>query len=164
MLLVGNQRGYILSILSHYMQELKSFANKNMCKRRQFSCSYRTKIINAYIVYYLYDWPEVSFRNFTLKNYLFRATNIIKNNDKEKYVYSGYGTAYDAKGKWSFGNDYARNIVIFGVVNSSSSHADNPKNDLIILGNGPTFGINGRFDTSEKKLILILVKQWQNFP
>ena len=31
---------------------------------------------------------------------------------------------FDGKGERSFGNDYARNIIIFGVCNSSSSHAD----------------------------------------
>ena len=32
----------------------------------------------------------------------------------------------DGKGEWSFGNDYARN-VIFGVDNSSSCQTDNQK-------------------------------------
>ena len=39
------------------------------------------------------------------KNCLFGATSIVKNNDKEKYVYSCYGIAFDGKGKQSFGND-----------------------------------------------------------
>ena len=30
-------------------------------------------------------------RNFILKNILFGATNIVKNSEIEKYVYSGYG-------------------------------------------------------------------------
>ena len=51
-------------------------------------------------------------------------TDIVKNSDKEKYVYSGYGIAFDGEIEWSFDNDYARNIIIFGVDNSSSSHAD----------------------------------------
>ena len=33
----------------------------------------------------------------------------------------------DGKGEWSFGNDYARNVVIFGVDNSSSCQTDNQK-------------------------------------
>ena len=28
---------------------------------------------------------------------------------------------------WSFGNGFARNIVIFGVANASSSHTNNQK-------------------------------------
>ena len=55
------------------------------------------------------------------------STNIIKNSDKEKYVYSGYGIAFDRKGFCSFGNYYARNVIIFDVDSSSSSHTDNQK-------------------------------------
>ena len=56
-----------------------------------------------------------------LKHYLLLgATSIVKNSDKGKYVYSGYGMAFDGKGEWSFGNDYARNFIIFGIDNSSS--------------------------------------------
>ena len=47
---------------------------------------------------------------------------MVKN--KEKYVYSGYGIAFDGEGKWSFGNGFARNFIIFGIDNSSSSHTD----------------------------------------
>ena len=50
-----------------------------------------------------------------------------------------------------FGNESTKNVIIFWVDNSSSSHTDNLKNDFIILGEGPTFGINGSFGASEKK-------------
>ena len=53
-------------------------------------------------------------RNFILKNILFGATNIVKNSEIEKYVYSGYGIVFDGKNKWSFDNDYATNIIVFG--------------------------------------------------
>ena len=53
--------------------------------------------------------------------------------------------------EWSFGNDYTRNVIIFGVDNSSSSHADNLKNNFLILGEGDTFGINGIFGVPLKK-------------
>ena len=36
-------------------------------------------------------------RNFTIKNCLFGATNVVKNNDKDKWAYSGYGIAFDGK-------------------------------------------------------------------
>ena len=93
----------------------------------------------------------------------FWATNIVKNCDKEKFVYGSYAIAFDGKGEWSFGNDTTRNIIIFGVNNSSSSHTDNIINDFLTLGEGPTFGIKGRFGASEKDLMLILVKQRQSF-
>ena len=55
-------------------------------------------------------------------------TNIAKNSDKSKYVYSGYEIAFDGIGSWSFGNDIATNVIIFGVNNSSSSHTNYRKN------------------------------------
>ena len=82
---------------------------------------------------------------------MFDATTIIKNNDKEKYVCSVLGTVFDGKGEWSFGYDYARNVVIFGFGNSSSSHIDNLKNDFLIFDEGDAFGINGGFGAPEKK-------------
>ena len=36
---------------------------------------------------------------------------------------SGYGIAFDGKGRFNFGNDFARNVIILDVDNSSSSHA-----------------------------------------
>ena len=51
----------------------------------------------------------------------------------------------------SFGSNYARNVVIFGVDNSTLSHSDNRKNHFLILGEGNTFGINGSFGAPEKR-------------
>ena len=61
---------------------------------------------------------------------------MVKNNDKEKCVYSGYRIAFDGKGEWSFDNDFSRNVAIFGVDNSSSSHTDNCKNKFLVLREG----------------------------
>ena len=68
-------------------------------------------------------------------------------------MYSGHGIVFDEKGQWNFGNDSARNVVMFGVDNSSSSHTDNRKNDILVFSEGDTFGINGSFGAPEKKLI-----------
>ena len=78
-------------------------------------------------------------------------------------MYSGYGITFGSLRSWSFNSETARNVMIFGVDNSSSSHADNHKNNFLILGEGPTFEINGSFGSSEKSLVLILVNQPQNF-
>ena len=48
---------------------------------------------------------------------------MIKNSDKEKHVYRGYGITFDSVGSRSFDNDTAINILVFGVHNSSKSHA-----------------------------------------
>ena len=65
------------------------------------------KIANAYIAYCL----DKLLNNSTLKNCLFGSTNIIRS----KYVYSGYGIAFDGAGSWNFGNNFARNFVIFDI-------------------------------------------------
>ena len=53
---------------------------------------------------------------------------------------SGYGKTFDSAGLWSFDNDFAENIMIFGVDNSSSSHYGKRKNNVLILGEGPNYG------------------------
>ena len=67
------------------------------------------------------------------------AINILKNSDKEKWVSSGYGIAFDGASYWDFSNGDARNVVLFGVNNSSLSNADNCKNNFLVLGEGPTY-------------------------
>ena len=47
-------------------------------------------------------------------------------------MYSSYGIWFDGKGSWSLNNDSAANFVIFGVDNTSTSHADNQKNEFLV--------------------------------
>ena len=82
---------------------------------------------------------------------MFGVTNIVKNSDKDKWVYSGYGIAFDGEDWSSFGNYTARYVIISGVNNSSSSYVDNLKKKFLIADKGPTFGINGRFGSVEEK-------------
>ena len=49
----------------------------------------------------------------------------------------------------NFNNDTAIDVIIFGVVNSSSCHR---KNNFLMLNKRPPFGINQSFGTPEKKL------------
>ena len=52
----------------------------------------------------------------------------------------------------SFDNDFARNVIIFDVDDSLSSHSANRKNNFLLLGKGPIYGINGSFGSPEKKV------------
>ena len=36
-------------------------------------------------------------------------------------MYSGYGIAFGKLGSWSFGNEFTRNVILFGVDNHNSS-------------------------------------------
>ena len=116
-----------------------------------------------YIVHDLNTWSRNPSNNFKFQNCLFGATNTVENNDQEKYVCSGYIITFDSAGSWSFDNGIAKTVIIFCVENSSSSHANNRENNFLILGEGPTFGINGTCGLPEKKATLILLKQIQRF-
>ena len=83
---------------------------------------------------------------------------MVKNSDKEKYVYSGYGIILYSTVSWGFDNDTVRNVSTFGVDNSSSSHSGNCKNDVLILGEGSTYVINGSFESPEKKFNIDFTK------
>ena len=78
-------------------------------------------------------------------------------------MFSGYGIAFDGRDWWSFGNGTARNVIIFGIDNSSSSNVGNLKNNFLILGLGPTFGINESFGSLEKKISINFTKKILNF-
>ena len=58
--------------------------------------NYLTKIVNVYIVYDLSSWPRNPTNNLKFKNFFFGAPNIVKNSDKEKYVYSGYVITFNS--------------------------------------------------------------------
>ena len=88
---------------------------------------------------------------------------MIKNSDKEKYVYSGYRITFDSAGSWSFDNDLARDVIVFGTDNSSTSHSDNFKNNFLILVEVPTYGINGRFESPEKNININFAKANSKF-
>ena len=86
-------------------------------------------------------------------------TNIVKDSNKKNYVYSAYETVFDGKDSWSFGNGFARNVVIFSVDNSLSSHTNNQKNDFLVLGgnhDAPEKNFSINFSKAETKFDLSL--------
>ena len=56
---------------------------------------YASEIVNVYIVYDLDAWPRNASNNFKFNNCLVGATSVVKNSDKEKYVYISYGITFD---------------------------------------------------------------------
>ena len=53
--------------------------------------------------------------------FLFGTVKLVTNPIKSNFVYRGQELSFDGEAFWSFGNDFTRNIVSFGVDNSSSS-------------------------------------------
>ena len=63
---------------------------------------------------------------YTLKDWLFGTSKFTRNPDKCKFTYNDQGITFDGKCYWNFENGNARNVAMFGVDNSSSSHIVNP--------------------------------------
>ena len=53
---------------------------------------------------------------------------------------------------WNFGDYFARNVIIFDIDNTSSPHAGNLKNNFLVLGKGPTYGIYKGFGSLGKNV------------
>ena len=65
-----------------------------------------------------------------------------KNPDIDMYRYSGYGIGFDRHERFSFPDTgLGRNEIIIGVNMSSSTTIDNRKKYILILGKGPTQGL-----------------------
>ena len=99
---------------------------------------------------------------------MFGAVTLTKNADIDKYRYSGYGTEFDRRSSFSFpGGGFGQNVLIFGAEMSSSPHIDNKKKDILVLGIGPTQGLEHtlttekmysiNFTVTKKKLVICLL-------
>ena len=96
------------------------------------------KVVNIYIICEL-SASSSTVNDPALKNCLFGAVTLTKNADINKYRYSGYGIEFDRRGIFSFPSDeFGQNVLIFGIDMSSSTHIDNKKKDILVLGTGPT--------------------------
>ena len=94
----------------------------------------------------------------TLKNCLFDAVTLTKNADINKYKYSGYGIGFDRNSSFSFSNNrFGQNLLVFCVDMSSSVHVDNKKKDILILGKGPTQGLEHTLTAEKMYLINFIV-------
>ena len=83
------------------------------------------KVVNIYIVYELS--ASTSHTNDpTIKNCLFGAVTLTKNDDIEKYKYSGCGIVFDRRSGFSFPSGvFGQNVLIFGADMSTSTQIDN---------------------------------------
>ena len=76
---------------------------------------------------------------------------ITKNADTSKYKYKGYGVCFDEGGIFSMGNiNNGRNVLIFGVDESSLVHSNNKANNIYVMGDDIAQGINDTTLYAEK--------------
>ena len=94
---------------------------------------------NFFIVYELGTWSQDLNSNFTLRDCLFRGVKLASNAHPDKYLYRGYGIGFNSHSELSLPDGSVdKNFIIFGVNMSSSTHSDNKKKDILILGLGST--------------------------
>ena len=91
--------------------------------------------INIYCAYQIEPIANSRLSDFTVQNALFGAMQITKNIDTSKYKYKRYGICFDEGGMFSKGNiNNGRNVLIFGVDESSLAHANNKANNIYVMG------------------------------
>ena len=78
------------------------------------------------------------------------AIKLTKNTDLDKCSNFGYGISFDTHGSFSllYGG-IGKNVIIFGADMSSYGYIDNKMTDILILGNGPTQGLDNNMLTAE---------------
>ena len=140
--------------------------NGNYMKQSKLDYA-QEKIVNLYIVYELKN-RRVDNPDFTVQNGLFVAVKITKNVNTSHYKYEGYGICFGSELSFSFGSRIdAKNVIIFGVNTSNSSHSTNKTQNIYVLGKDFVQGINNttiygkkiykiNFSEQSKKFILSL--------
>ena len=118
---IYNNGGVHLRLISDYLKQDKVVYNHG-------------SIVNIYVVY------ELSFSttsDITLDNCLFGAITLTKNSasNPDQYKYSGYGTAFNSKTySHKDSGKNAKDLIIFSADLTNSSHAENKKNNILVLG------------------------------
>ena len=124
--------------------------------------SFPKKIINLYISYILTPWVRNLNTGFTLNKYLFESVKLTKNADPDKYKYSDYSIGFDSLLKFSFKG--GKNVIILQSDMSSSVHINNNNNkDILILGKGPTQGLDDATLTAETKYPINFTQSGKRF-
>ena len=117
-----------------------------------------------YISYKLDVWSKGLNTYFKLGNCFFRAVKLTNNADPDKYKYSSYGIGFESRSEFSWTDgSMGRNVIIFGVDNSSSVHIDGRNKNILVLGEGPTEGLDNATITAEAKYPINFTESGKRF-
>ena len=95
---------------------------------------------------------------------MFGSEKLTKNDDPDKYKYSRYGVGFDSRSEFSLpDSSMSKNVIIFGVDMCSSMHIDNKKKDVLILGKGPTQGLDDTTLSRKLNIQSIFQDEIENF-
>ena len=98
------------------------------------------KVINLYISYTLCSQLKNLNTDFALNDCLFGSVQLIKNADLDKYKNTDYDIGFDSCSEFLFTDGSYRKNVAADM--SSSVHVDNKGKVILILGEGPTQGLD----------------------
>ena len=129
---------YYVHLSGNHFQQIKEDMSNNI-------------IVDIYCVYKLDSISSNRDDTFTVQNALFGAMQVIKNADTSQYKYIGYGICFDEGGSFSKGNiSNGKNVLIFGVDESSLVHQNNKANNIYVMGDLFVQGINDTTLHAEK--------------
>ena len=138
---------YQLKTLSLLLYNVVKFVveKKHQILKETFT---RRNTVNLLIVYELDAWSRYLSRTFSLSDCLFGAVKLTNNTDPYKCGHSSYSIGFDALLQFSLSvSEFGNIVVICGVENSLSVHADNREKEILVLGEEPMDGLD---DTSLK--------------
>ena len=109
-------------------------------------------IVNIYIVYLIDPISNSRNTDYTVQNALFGGVKITKNTtDSSKHKYEGYGICFDEGDTFSKGGiNSGRDVLIFGVHESSLVRKNNKANNIYVMGDLFVQGINDTTLYAEK--------------
>ena len=136
-------------LLSYINTKIRIKFIENCLKQDKITFTHKS-LVNIYIVYEINLWDCGYDDHITLENSSFGAAKVVKHADINMYKYSGYGIGFYRDGNVSIGHGFVKNLIFFGVDMSSSVHVDNKEKDILILGEGPTQGLDDTTWTAEK--------------
>ena len=111
---------------------------RSLLKQDKITCN-QGPIVNIYIAYRLS--PSIT-GDISPENCLLGAVKITKT--LKINTFSGYGIAFDSGGSFFHpSGGYSKNVIIFGADLSSSVHANNRANNILVLGKEFIQGVTG---------------------
>ena len=160
-------------LIDYYGYKIRLKFNRSILRQPKVLYTHG-KVVNIYIIYELCassSNDNDDDKDPTLKNCLFGAVTLTKNADIDKYEYSGYGIGFDRISSFTFrGGGFGQNVLIFWVDMGSSAHIDNKKKDILVLGKGPTQGLENtltaekmypiKFTVTKKEILFNFTLQW----
>ena len=106
-----------------------------------FQIAVKTEVF--FIDYELDSWSRDLNADFRLNYCLFGAVKLTKNVDFDKYSYLGYSIRFNSRSLFLIQSfDFGKTVIIFGVDNNYSTNTDNRKKYILVLGEGPTQGLD----------------------